>query len=169
MSNKRLIVALDYSDIEDVKALLSQLNPNRCMVKVGLQLYLSQRERILEMISNAGFDIFLDLKLHDIPNTVSKALSEIEKFNVLMTTIHLQGGKEMIEAALSSVQSTKIIGVTLLTSLNDSHIRSLYGSVFSDQFARLISLANDTKVDGLVCSANELNLLHEYHDIHAID
>ncbi|RCL38210.1 MAG: orotidine-5'-phosphate decarboxylase [SAR86 cluster bacterium] len=162
MSNKRLIVALDYSDREDVKALLSQLNPNRCMVKVGLQLYLSQRESILEMISNAGFDIFLDLKLHDIPNTVSKALSEIEKFNVFMTTIHLQGGKEMIEAALSSVQSTKIIGVTLLTSLNDSHIRSLYGSVFSDQFARLISLANDTKIDGLVCSANELNLLHEY-------
>ena len=69
MSNKRLIVALDYSNIEDVKALLSQLNPNRCMVKVGLQLYLSQRESILEMISNAGFDIFLDLKLHDIPNT----------------------------------------------------------------------------------------------------
>ena len=64
-------------------------------------------ESILEMISNAGFDIFLDLKLHDIPNTVSKALSEIEKFNVLMTTIHLQGGKEMIEAALSSVHSTK--------------------------------------------------------------
>ena len=168
MSNKRLIVALDYSNIEDVKALLSQLNPNRCMVKVGLQLYLSQRESILEMISNAGFDIFLDLKLHDIPNTVSKALSEIEKFNVLMTTIHLQGGKEMIEAALSSVQSTKIIGVTLLTSLNDSHIRSLYGSVFSDQFARLISLANDTKIDGLVCSANELNLLYEYQGIKVV-
>jgi len=168
MSNKRLIVALDYSDIEDVKALLSQLNPNRCMVKVGLQLYLSQRESILEMISNAGFDIFLDLKLHDIPNTVSKALSEIEKFNVLMTTIHLQGGKEMIEAALSSVQSTKIIGVTLLTSLNDSHIQSLYGSVFSDQFARLISLANDTKIDGLVCSANELNLLYEYQGIKVV-
>jgi orotidine-5'-phosphate decarboxylase len=93
MSNKRLIVALDYSDTENVKALLSQLNPNRCMVKVGLQLYLSQRESILEMISNAGFDIFLDLKLHDIPNTVSKAFSVIEKFNVFMTTIHLQGGK----------------------------------------------------------------------------
>lgn len=168
MSNKRLIVALDYSDTEDVKALLSQLNPNRCMVKVGLQLYLSQRESILEMISNAGFDIFLDLKLHDIPNTVSKALSEIEKFNVFMTTIHLQGGKEMIEAALSSVQSTKIIGVTLLTSLNDSHIRSLYGSVFLDQFARLISLANDTKIDGLVCSANELNLLNEYQGIKVV-
>ena len=168
MSNKRLIVALDYSNIEDVKALLSQLNPNRCMVKVGLQLYLSQRESILEMISNAGFDIFLDLKLHDIPNTVSKALSEIEKFNVFMTTIHLQGGKEMIEAAMSSVQSTKIIGVTLLTSLNDSHIQSLYGSVFSDQFARLISLANDTNIDGLVCSANELNLLHEYQMIKVV-
>ena len=168
MSNKRLIVALDFSDTEDVKALLSQLNPNRCMVKVGLQLYLSQRESILEMISNAGLDIFIDLKLHDIPNTVSKALSEIEKFNVLMTTIHLQGGKEMVEAALSSVQSTKIIGVTLLTSLNDSHIRSLYGSVFSDQFARLISLANDTKIDGLVCSANELNLLHEYQGIKVV-
>ena len=168
MSNKRLIVALDYSDTENVKALLSQLNPNRCMVKVGLQLYLSQRESILEMISNAGFDIFLDLKLHDIPNTVSKALSEIEKFNVFMTTIHLQGGKEMIEAALSSVQSTKIMGVTLLTSLNDSHIQSLYGSVFSDQFARLISLANDTKIDGLVCSANELNLLYEYQGIKVV-
>jgi orotidine-5'-phosphate decarboxylase len=168
MSNKRLIVALDYSDKDDVKALLSQLNPNRCMVKVGLQLYLSQRESILEMISNAGFEIFLDLKLHDIPNTVSKALNEIEKFNVFMTTIHLQGGKEMVEAALTSAQSTKIIGVTLLTSLNESHIQDLYGSVFADQFERLINLANDTKIDGLVCSANELNLLHEYQGLKVV-
>jgi len=168
MSNKRLIVALDYSDKDDVKALLSQLNPNRCMVKVGLQLYLSQRESILEMISNAGFEIFLDLKLHDIPNTVSKALNEIEKFNVFMTTIHLQGGKEMVEAALTSAQSTKIIGVTLLTSLNESHIQDLYGSVFADQFERLINLANDTKIDGLVCSANELNFLHEYQGLKVV-
>jgi len=168
MSNKRLIVALDYSDKDDVKALLSQLNPNRCMVKVGLQLYLSQRESILEMISNAGFEIFLDLKLLDIPNTVSKALNEIDKFNVFMTTIHLQGGKEMVEAALTSAQSTKIIGVTLLTSLNESHIQDLYGSVFADQFERLISLANDTKIDGLVCSANELNLLHEYQGLKVV-
>ena len=75
----------------------------------------------------------------------------------------------MIEAALSSAQSTKILGVTLLTSLDESHIQSLYESAFSDQFLRLVSLANDTKIDGLVCSANELNQLHEYHGIHAID
>ena len=168
MSEKRLIVALDCSDIEDVKALIANLNPNRCMLKVGLQLYLSQRSSILDLLSNAGFDIFLDLKLHDIPNTVSKALNEIEKFNVFMTTIHLQGGKDMIEAALSSAQSTKILGVTLLTSLDESHTQSLYESAFSDQFLRLVSLANDTKIDGLVCSANELNQLHEYQGLKVV-
>jgi len=168
MSEKRLIVALDFSDIEDVKALIANLNPNRCMLKVGLQLYLSQRSSILDLLSNAGFDIFLDLKLHDIPNTVSKALNEIEKFNVFMTTIHLQGGKDMIEAALSSAQSTKILGVTLLTSLDESHTQSLYESAFSDQFLRLVSLANDTKIDGLVCSANELNQLNEYQGLKVV-
>ena len=91
------------------------------MVKVGLQLYVSEGKSF-RLLNEKGFEIFLDLKLHDIPNTVDRTVKEISNFNVAMTTIHLQGGKDMIEAALESSSKTKIIGVSVLTSLNDKDI-----------------------------------------------
>ena len=168
MSAKRLIVALDFSHIDEVQALIPKLDPKKCLVKVGLQLYLSQGTKILDLLSNAGFEIFLDLKLHDIPNTVGKAISEIEKFNIAMTTIHLQGGEAMIEAALSAANQTKILGVSLLTSLNDHDIEDLYASDFDSQFKRLIELAKQTKIDGIVCSPNELTKLTDYSGLKVV-
>ena len=79
MSNKRLIVALDTNNLSKAKEIVSHLNPEQCMVKVGLELFISQREKILEYLTSENFEIFLDLKLHDIPNTVSKALQAIQE------------------------------------------------------------------------------------------
>ena len=156
MSTKKLIVALDFSNSEEVSQIINFLNPEKCILKVGLQLYLAEGESILDLLTNKGFEIFLDLKLHDIPNTVNKAVEEIAQFNILMTTIHLQGGAEMIEAAKSAAGSTKILGVSLLTSLDENDTSELYGNSFDDQFTKLITLAKSSSVDGIVCSPKEL-------------
>jgi orotidine-5'-phosphate decarboxylase len=107
MSSKRLIIALDFKNFDEMSKFVSRLDPNSCVLKVGLQLFISEGNKVLDFLSSKGFDIFLDLKLHDIPNTVGKAIEEIAQFNVLMTTIHLQGGMEMIAACKSSQRKNK--------------------------------------------------------------
>ena len=168
MSTKKLIVALDFSNTEEVSQIINFLNPEKCILKVGLQLYLAEGESILDLLTNKGFEIFLDLKLHDIPNTVNKAVEEIAQFNILMTTIHLQGGVEMIEAAKSAAGNTKILGVSLLTSLDETDISELYGNSFDDQFTKLITLAQSSSVDGIVCSPKELISLQDLNKIKVV-
>ena len=168
MSTKKLIVALDFSNSEEVAQIINFLNPEKCILKVGLQLYLAEGESILDLLTNKGFEIFLDLKLHDIPNTVNKAVEEIAQFNILMTTIHLQGGVEMIEAAKSAAGNTKILGVSLLTSLDETDTSVLYGNSFDDQFTKLIALAKSSSVDGIVCSPKELISLHDLNKIKVV-
>ena len=168
MSTKKLIVALDFSNSEEVFQIINFLNPEKCVLKVGLQLYLAEGESILDLLTNKGFEIFLDLKLHDIPNTVNKAVEEISKFNILMTTIHLQGGAEMIEAAKSAAGNTKILGVSLLTSLDETDTSELYGNSFDDQFTKLITLAQSSSVDGIVCSPKELISLQDLNKIKVV-
>ena len=168
MSTKKLIVALDFSNSEEVSQIINFLNPEKCILKVGLQLYLAEGESILDLLTNKGFEIFLDLKLHDIPNTVNKAVEEIAQFNILMTTIHLQGGAEMIEAAKSAAGNTKILGVSLLTSLDENDTSELYGNSFNDQFTKLITLAKSSSVDGIVCSPKELISLHDLNKIKVV-
>ena len=161
MSSKRLIVALDFKNFDEMSEFVARLDPNSCVVKVGLQLFISEGNKVLDFLSSKGFEIFLDLKLHDIPNTVNKAIVEIAQFNVLMTTIHLQGGMEMIAAANQAKGNTKILGVSLLTSLDESDTQMLYNNNFNSQFNNLINVAEKSEVDGLVCSSKELSLLSE--------
>tara|TARA_S200000501_G_scaffold137271_1_gene129773 strand:- start:1241 stop:1894 length:654 start_codon:yes stop_codon:yes gene_type:complete len=161
MSSKRLIVALDFKNFDEMSEFVARLDPNSCVVKVGLQLFISEGNKVLDFLSSKGFEIFLDLKLHDIPNTVNKAIVEIAKFNVLMTTIHLQGGMEMIAAANQAKGNTKILGVSLLTSLDESDTQMLYNNNFNSQFNNLINVAEKSEVDGIVCSSKELSLLSE--------
>ena len=161
MSNKRLIVALDFKNFDEISEFVARLDPNSCVVKVGLQLFISEGNKVLDFLSSKGFEIFLDLKLHDIPNTVNKAIVEIAQFNVLMTTIHLQGGIEMIAAANQAKGNTKILGVSLLTSLDESDTQMLYNNNFNSQFNNLINVAEKSEVDGIVCSSKELSLLSE--------
>ena len=168
MSTKKLIVALDFSNAEEVAQITSLLDPQTCVLKVGLQLYLAEGQTILKQLTDQGFDIFLDLKLHDIPNTVHKAVAEIAQFNVLMTTIHLQGGAEMIEAAKSAAGSTKILGVSLLTSLDEKDTQQLYGNAFENQFNKLMTLAQSSSIDGIVCSPQELVKLHDFNKLKVV-
>jgi len=165
MSQKKLIIALDFASLEDVKYIVKDIDPNQSMVKVGFQLYVSEGKKVLDYLSEKGFEIFLDLKLHDIPNTVRKTIKEISNFNVSMTTIHLHGGRDMIEASIESSQGTKIIGVSILTSLNDTDMNEIYGSHFNDQFSRAINLAKITDIDGIVCSPKELIQLKDLNKI----
>ena len=168
MSQRKLIIALDFASLDGVKKIVDNIDPQQLMVKVGLELYLAEGKKVLDYLSEKGFKIFLDLKLHDIPNTVNKAVKEISKFNVEMTTIHLKGGKDMIEAALDSALNTKIIGVSVLTSLNNKDVEEMHGSNFDDQFKRIIKLAKTTKIDGIVCSPQELSQLHELNKIKVV-
>ena len=168
MSKKKLIVALDFSNFEEVAQITSLLDPQKCVLKVGLQLYLAEGQTILKQLTNQGFEIFLDLKLHDIPNTVHKAVAEISQFNVLMTTIHLQGGAEMIEAAKSAAGPTKILGVSLLTSLDEKDTQQLYGNAFENQFNKLMTVAQSSSIDGIVCSPQELVKLHDFNKLKVV-
>ena len=161
MSSKRLIVALDFKNFDEMSEFVARLDPNSCVVKVGLQLFISEGNKVLDFLSSKGFEIFLDLKLHDIPNTVNKAIVEIAQFNVLMTTIHLQGGMEMIAAANQAKGNIKILGVSLLTSLDESDTQMLYNNNFNSQFNNLINVAEKSEVDGIVCSSKELSLLSD--------
>ena len=161
MSSKRLIVALDFKNFDEMSEFVARLDPNSCVVKVGLQLFISEGNKVLDFLSSKGFEIFLDLKLHDIPNTVNKAIVEIAQFNVLMTTIHLQGGMEMIAAANQAKGNIKILGVSLLTSLDESDTQMLYNNNFNSQFNNLINVAEKSEVDGIVCSSKELSLLYD--------
>jgi len=161
MSSKRLIVALDFKNFDEMSEFVVRLDPNSCVVKVGLQLFISEGNKVLDFLSAKGFEIFLDLKLHDIPNTVNKAIEEIAQFNVLMTTIHLQGGMEMINAANQAKGNTKILGVSLLTSLDESDTQMLYNNNFNTQFNNLINVAEKSEVDGIVCSSMELAFLSD--------
>ena len=150
MISKRLIIALDTDDFNLVKKLSAFFDPKLCLMKVGLQLYIAHGKEVLDYLSEQGFEIFLDLKLHDIPNTVAKAIKEIQKFNIKMTTIHSQGGVEMINAALDQSNDIKILAVSLLTSLDKQDVSRLYDNDFEKQFEMLLKVITDTKTHGIV-------------------
>ena len=156
MISKRLIIALDTDDLNLVKKLSALFDPKLCLMKVGLQLYIAHGKEVLDYLSEQGFEIFLDLKLHDIPNTVAKAIKEIQKFNIKMTTIHSQGGVEMINAALDQSNDIKILAVSLLTSLDKQDVSRLFDNDFEKQFDLLLKVITDTKTHGIVCSSHEL-------------
>ena len=166
--NKKLIVALDFDNAEKALNFLNNLDPNKCLVKVGLELFISEGWKILDLISERGFEIFLDLKLHDIPNTVAKSIKKISNFNVALTTVHLSGGISMLEAASSEKGNIKILGVSILTSLSQKEIFEITDTNFDVYFNNLISIASSTNVDGVVCSPNELDRLKNFNKLKVV-
>ena len=168
MISKRLIIALDTDDFNLVKKLSAFFDPKLCLMKVGLQLYIAHGKEVLDYLSEQGFEIFLDLKLHDIPNTVANSVRKISNFNVALTTIHLNGGKDMIEAASSEKGNIKILGVSILTSLSENDIFEITHTEFDAYFNNLISIASNTNVDGVVCSPNELDKLKNFNKLKVV-
>ena len=162
INKKQIIVSLDCDTEEEVEAILTLLDPNLYRVKVGKQLFMNCGPNIIDKINNFGFEIFLDLKLHDIPNTVSKALQNILKLNIWMTNIHLSGGREMIEASVNKIKEfnneTLLVGVTVLTSLDAKNIEEI-GFYRNTEESTLVlaKLGKEIGIDGVVASLNSVS------------
>ena len=159
---KQTIIALDVSSLEEIKSLLSIIDKDLFRLKVGKQLFTSQGPKAIDELRSFGFDIFLDLKLHDIPNTVSKSLANICNLGVWMTNIHLLGGQEMIEEASSTVKKLNsemiVVGVTLLTSLNEANLDEMgFNSSVEEIAINLAKLGKQNGVDGVVCSIKDIS------------
>ena len=163
-----IIVALDMESKRALE-LAKKLNPQECKVKVGSQLFTADGPIIIEKLNELGFDIFLDLKFHDIPNTVKKAVEAVIKMGVWMLNVHSLGGKEMLRAAYEVVEKVSIkpllVGVTVLTSLNDKALKEVgLGLNTEDQVLLLAELCQAEGLNGVVCSANELSILRKHLD-----
>jgi orotidine-5'-phosphate decarboxylase len=168
MSDSKIIVALDYPTMDAAVALANQLDPQRCKLKVGKELFTRSGPRVVEQLTTAGFDIFLDLKYHDIPTTVAKACRAAADLGVWMMNVHTLGGPAMMTAARDALAQDEnrplLIGVTLLTSMDEAtfqHI-GLTGTI-SDTVLRLAQLADQSGLDGVVCSAQEATQLRTQH------
>jgi orotidine-5'-phosphate decarboxylase len=168
---KRIIVVLDYPDAASAMALVSQLDPALCRVKVGKELFTATGPAIVEGLVKRGFDVFLDLKFHDIPNTVAGACRAAASLGVWMLNVHASGGRAMLAAAREAIDSAAghkslLIGVTVLTSMTSTDLADIgvcgAGGArpdTKDQVLRLARLCFDAGLDGVVCSAEEAPML----------
>lgn len=160
LDQNRIIVALDMATAEQALALLDSLDPKKCRAKVGKELFTRYGPDLVRQIQNKGFDVFLDLKFHDIPNTVNKAVAAACELGVWMITLHAAGGAEMLRAARQAVTDSEhkplLVAVTILTSLaeEDLVIQGIQRTPL-EQVQRLSSLAQESGMDGVVCSAAE--------------
>ena len=154
-----IIVALDL-ERDLALDLAKSLDPNNCRLKVGSQLFTSVGPRVIEELSLLGFDIFLDLKFHDIPSTVAQSVKAASNLGVWMLNIHTSGGSAMMKAAKEATTGLEepplIIGVTMLTSLNEKDVNEVGIKDISNQVLSLASLAKKNSLDGIVCSANDV-------------
>jgi len=156
-----IIVAVDEKSLKKANELIDNLDPKKCMLKIGSVAFNSIGKEIIYSAADKNFDIFLDLKLHDIPNTVKKSIEGISVLPISMLTIHTSGGVEMMRAAMEAVSGTKIkvIGVTTLTSLNDNDANDIFKRTTFDQVKKMLDLAELAGIDGVVCSPHELELV----------
>ena len=154
-----VVVALDFADAEGALRLVNQLGDSCRFYKVGSELFTAAGPAIVDALRNDGCHVFLDLKLHDIPNTVARAIRRIDEMGVRMTTVHASGGRAMMEAAVEAAGvSCGIFAVTVLTSLDESALAEVSGhnaGTVSDAVLRLATLSSSCGVRGVVCSGHE--------------
>ncbi len=163
----KIIVALDYADAASAMNLVNQLDPSLCKLKVGKELFTASGPKLVEQLVEKDYQVFLDLKFHDIPNTVAKACTAASNLGVWMLNVHASGGLEMMQAAKEAVDKSPnrplLIAVTVLTSMNKGQF-SLIGFKEKDIEKHVVHLAKLTKragLDGVVCSAGEALKLRE--------
>src|ERR1043165_7458644 len=164
---EKIIVALDVPTKTEALELVEKLRGQISFFKIGLQLYTGEGPEIVRAVSSTGSKIFLDLKLHDIPNTVARAVESAGHLGVQMLTIHLGGGSEMIRAAIAArANNTLILGVTVLTSSTEETLREIgVQNKVDDQVLRLAKLGVDAGIDGIVASPHEIkSLRREFGD-----
>jgi orotidine-5'-phosphate decarboxylase len=168
VAGPRVIVALDYTTASEALAFASCVTPEQCRLKVGFELFTSAGPAVVESLVEKGFDVFLDLKYHDIPNTVASACAAAARLGVWMINVHALGGRCMLVAARESLEKAAhrplLIGVTILTS----HSARDLGEIGLPEYpgalaARLARLAKESGLDGVVCSALEATRLRAEH------
>ena len=169
MSNSRIIVPLDFNTTEQALQLVEKLKPDLCRLKVGKELFTTAGPDLVEKLINKGFDIFLDLKFHDIPTTVAKACAVAADMGVWMLNVHASGGSEMMSLAREEIEKKShrplLIGVTILTSMNQEALAELgIQCSVEEQVMRLARLTSDAGLDGVVCSAHEVKMLRDNLD-----
>ncbi|PZR72319.1 MAG: orotidine-5'-phosphate decarboxylase [Chthoniobacterales bacterium] len=159
MTRDRLIVALDVGTRAEAISLALELGPFASWMKIGLQLFIAEGPDLVHAIRETGAKVFLDLKLHDIPNTVARAVESAARLDVQMLTLHLAGGGEMIRAAVSAAPaSLLLLGVTVLTSADDAMLHAIgINEEVSTQVTRLAKLGVGNGIGGLVSSAHEIS------------
>jgi orotidine-5'-phosphate decarboxylase len=159
-----VIVALDFPSAPDALDLAQQLSPALCRVKVGKELFTRAGPAVVEQLQQLGFEVFLDLKFHDIPNTVAGAVRAAAELGVWMVNVHASGGRRMMEAAVAALAAFTprpiLLGVTVLTSMSDQDLQELgYPESMQQRVLRLAALAASSGLDGVVCSAQEATAL----------
>lgn len=169
MTLDRVIIALDFSSKEEALKIVDELDELISFYKVGLELFLSEGAEILKILKKRDKKIFLDLKFHDIPNTVQRAVQASLNYGVDMMTLHTMGGFEMMKRAKDIVEeakirkniSLKLLGVTVLTSLDIKSLEEIYGLTFDipSLVKNLALLAKKTGIDGVVASAHEISTI----------
>jgi orotidine-5'-phosphate decarboxylase len=163
-NNPKIIVALDYPEAAPALELAARLDPTLCRLKVGKELFTATGPALLAQLMQRGFEIFLDLKFHDIPNTVAQACKAAAAEGVWMVNVHALGGCKMMEAARDAVTQSarppKLIAVTVLTSMSAQDLNEIgLAASPAEQVLRLARLAQASGLDGVVCSAQEAALL----------
>ena len=170
MTDPRIIVAIDTFDLKQANKILDQLDPDLCMVKIGSVVFNALGKSFLKHVSSQGFKIFLDLKLHDIPNTVHETILGFNDCQIDMLTVHLSGGAEMLKKAMLAGKfiNAQVIGVSILTSLNEEDSLNLFNNKLEDQISNLFKIAVKANIDGIVCSPYELEIANTILGSHAI-
>ena len=165
VEDKKIIVALDYDQKDHAYALLDKIDPSLCRVKIGKELFTKYGSELVLNVQNKGFDVFLDLKFHDIPTTVYKACISAFSLNIWMLNIHLSGGLKMsleaVRAKKDSQTDCKLIGVTVLTSLSDNDCLEIYGCNRSEQVQKFKEIGKLSNIDGFVCSPLDITDLND--------
>ncbi len=167
MQKSQIIIALDYPSAKTANTLIEQLDPARCRVKIGKELFTATGPAFVSKLVKQGFDVFLDLKFHDIPNTVAKACQAAAELGIWMLNVHALGGGRMLAAAREAIDNSPhqplLIAVTILTSMGADELEQigLIGGA-KEHVRRLAHLAQMAGIDGVVCSPKEVAMLREH-------
>lgn len=159
-----IIVALDAKSEYEALSIADQLDPALCRVKLGKEIFTHEGPSIVKAMQNKGFDVFLDLKFHDIPNTTAQAVCAAADLGVWMVNVHASGGRKMMETCVERLKAggykTQLIGVTVLTSMGREDLKDIGLDIEPfEQVKRLAKLTQDSGLDGVVCSAQEAKML----------
>lgn len=167
-SSSKVVVALDYASAAEALAFADRVNPALCRLKVGKELFTRCGPLLIEQLVARGFDVFLDLKFHDIPNTVAQACKAAAELGVWMVNVHASGGRRMMETTRDALEALPqrplLIAVTVLTSMNAADLAELHLPEPAAQVEMLARLTYSCGLDGVVCSAHEAGLVRRLSD-----